>query len=321
MRRDEFIHACGAALACACWPAGAQSPSPQLSMLIPASAGGGWDATGRALGAALVETRRYAGVAYQNKGGAAGTLGLAAFLGEAVGQPDALLVMGAVMIGGLVSSKSPLRLQQATPIARLTSEYSVFAASASSAFLSMEDVADALRQSPTRLRFGGGSKGSTEHIATAMFARSVHVAPRGIVYKAHAGGAEAVGTLLRGEVDVVGGGYGELAPQLASGRLRLLGISSQRRLPGLPDLPTLKEQGFDVIIGNWRGVYGAPGISAAQGEALITAVSEAVKTKAWREAVERHGWTPSFATGKDFGAFVEFEFAATSAIMYLSGML
>lgn len=321
MRRDRFIQTLGAAMACACWPARAQGPAGRLSMLIPASAGGGWDATGRALGAALVETRRYQDVAYQNAGGAAGTLGLAKFLGESVGQPHALLVMGAVMIGGLVSSKSPLRLQQATPIARLTSEYSVFAASASSAFMSMEDVADALRQSPARVRFGGGSKGSTEHIATAMFARSVHVAPRSILFKAHAGGAEAVGTLLRGEIDVVGGGYGELAPHLASGRLRLLGISAQRRLPGLPDLPTLKEQGFDVIIGNWRGVYGAPGLSTAQSEALIAAVSEAVKTKAWREAVERHGWTPSFATGKDFGAFVEFEFAAMSAIMYLSGML
>src|SRR5690606_23605743 len=102
--------------------------------------------------------------------------------------------------------------------------------SASSAFMSMEDVADALRQSPGRVRFGGGSKGSTEHIASAMFARSVRVPPRNIVYRPHAGGAEAVATLLRGEIDVVGSGYGELAPQLASGRLRLLGISSQRRL-------------------------------------------------------------------------------------------
>ena len=321
MRRDQFLHALGASLACACWPTQAQSPAAQLSMLIPASAGGGWDATGRALGAALVETRRYQGVTYRNKGGAAGTLGLAQFLGEASGQPHSLLMMGAVMIGGLVSAKSPLRLQQATPIARLTSEYSVFATSASSPFTSMEDVADAMRQSPTRVRFGGGSKGSTEHIASAMFARSVHVAPRELLFKAHAGGGEAVGSLLRGEIDVVGSGYGELVPQLASGRLRLLGISSQRRLPALPELPTLKEQGFDVIIGNWRGVYGAPELSRPQTEDLIAAVSEAVKTKAWRDAVDRHGWTPSFVSGKDFGAFVEFEFAAMSAIMYLSGML
>lgn len=321
MRRDQFIQALGMAVAGACWPVRAQSAAARLSMLIPASAGGGWDATGRALGAALVETRRYQDVSYQNKGGAAGTLGLAQFLSEATGQPNALLMMGAVMIGGLVSSKSPLRLQQATPIARLTSEYSVFATAASSPFMSMEDVADALRQSPERVRFGGGSKGSTEHIASAMFARSVRVPPRNIVFKAHAGGAEAVATLLRGEIDVVGSGYGELAPQLASGRLRLLGISSQRRLPVLPDLPTLKEQGFDVIIGNWRGVYGAPGLSAAQSETLVAAVTEAVKTKAWRDAVERHGWSPSFSSGKDFGAFVEFEFAATGAIMYLAGML
>ncbi|HSX93534.1 MAG TPA: tripartite tricarboxylate transporter substrate-binding protein [Hydrogenophaga sp.] len=321
MRRDRFIKVLGATLAGACWSTWADSPPNRLSLLIPASAGGGWDATGRALGAAMLQTGRYREVAYQNKGGAAGTLGLAQFLEQSVRDPNALLVMGAVMVGGLVSSKSPLRLQQATPVARLTSEYSVFAVAAGSAFASMEDVADALHESPTRVRFGGGSKGSTEHIATAMFARSVHVAPRGLVYQPHAGGAEAVATLLRGGIDVVGSGYGELAPELASGRLRLLGISSQRRVPMLPMLPTLKEQGFDVIIGNWRGVYGAPGISPAQRDALIAAVGEAVKQPAWRQAIERHGWTSSFTTGKDFGAFVEFEFAAMSAIMYLSGML
>lgn len=324
MRRNDFLKALSGFAAAAWLPALANSPAAnpnRLSMLIPANAGGGWDATGRALGAALVESQRYREVAYENKGGAAGANGLAQFLKDAPGNPHTLLVMGAVMIGGLVSSKSPLRLQQCTPIARLTSEYSVFAVPTNSPLASMRDVADRLKKAPDAVRFGGGSRGSTEHIACAMFARSVRVSPRAISYTAHPGGADAIAALQKGEVDVIGSGYGEFSKEVAAGRLRLLGISSQRRHPVLPDTPTLKEQGYDVIIGNWRGVYGAPGITAAQREALTQAVTEAVKAQAWRQAVEKNSWTPAFTSGKDFESFVEFEFAATSAIMYLSGML
>lgn len=326
MRRNDFLKALGGLAATAWLPALANTPAAnanpnRLSMLIPANAGGGWDATGRALGAALLEAQRYREVAYDNKGGSAGTIGLAHFLNDAPGNPNALLVMGAVMIGGLVSSKSPLRLQQCTPIARLTSEYSVFAVPASSSLTSIRDVAERLKKSPGAVRFGGGSRGSTEHIATAMLARSARVSPRDISYAPQAGGADALAALYKGDVDVIGSGYGEFAKEVVAGRLRLLGVSSQRRLPALPDTPTLKEQGHDVIIGNWRGVYGAPGINAAEREALTQAVGEAVKTPAWRMAVERNGWTPAYTSGKDFASFVEFEFAAMSAIMYLSGML
>jgi putative tricarboxylic transport membrane protein len=321
MRRNQFLMALGGWAAASCLPARA-SGADRLSVLIPASAGGGWDATGRALGAAMVATGRYREAVYDNQGGAAGTLGLAAFVQAARGQPNALLIMGAVMIGGLVSSKTPLRqLQQCTPIARLTSEYSAFAVAAGSPIRSLGAVAERLRQAPGSVRFGGGSKASTEHIAVSMFARSLRVPPREIRYLPHGGGADAVAALLKGEIDVVGGGYGELAQGIARGQLRLLGVTAQRRLPGLPDVPTLKEQGYDVTIGNWRGVYGAPGISDAQRAALTQAVAEAVKSPAWRQAAERHGWTPAFTTGRDFEAFVEFEYAATTAILFLSGML
>lgn len=324
MRRNDFLKALGGLAACTWLPALANAPATdpgRLSMLIPAGVGGGWDTTGRALGAALQEAQRYREVAYENKGGSAGTIGLAHFLQNAPGNPHALLMMGAVMIGGLVSSKSPLRLQQCTPIARLTTEYSVFAVTAGSPLASLRDVAERLKKSPDAVRFGGGSRGSTEHIATAMFARSVRVAPRAISYAPQPGGADALAALYKGDVDVIGSGYGEFAKEVVAGRLRVLGITSQRRLPALPDLPTLKEQGHDVIIGNWRGVYGAPGINAAQREALTQAVADAVKTPAWRQAVEKNGWTPAFTSGKDFQSFVEFEFAAMGAIMYLTGML
>ena len=101
--------------------------------------------------------------------------------------------------------------------------------------------------------------------------------------------------------------------------MRPIGVTSQKRLPGI-DVPTMKEQGFDVVLGNWRGVYAGPGITAEQRAALTEMVVRATKTKGWAEALKKNGWTPAVMTGKEFDDFVEYEFSSLRAIMYLSGM-
>ena len=101
--------------------------------------------------------------------------------------------------------------------------------------------------------------------------------------------------------------------------MRAIGVTSQRRLAGV-NVPTLKEQGYDVVLGNWRGVYAAPGIDADQRAVLTDMVVKATKTKAWQDALAKNAWTPALMSGKDFDSFVEYEFTALRAIMYLSGM-
>ena len=86
-------------------------------------------------------------------------------------------------------------------------------------------------------------------------------------------------------------------------------------------MPTLKEQGSNVEIGNWRGVYGAPGITAAQRKELIDQVSKAIKSKAWTEALDKNNWTPAVLTGDAFGEFVDRDFASLRATMVKSGMI
>ena len=110
-------------------------------------------------------------VTYENKGGAAGALGLAQFVNASKGDPNALMVMGAVMLGGIITGKPPVNLSQATPIARLTSEYNVFVLPANSPLKTMADVVAQLKKDPGSVKWGGGSRGSTEHIAAAMIAR------------------------------------------------------------------------------------------------------------------------------------------------------
>lgn len=320
MRRNEFLKTAAALAAVGAWPGAVRAAGGVMKMMIPANPGGGWDTTGRALGKALVEAGAAEAVQYDNKGGAAGALGLAQFAQGYRGDANALMMMGAVMVGGLITARPPVQLQSCTPIARLTSEYNVFVVPAGSPLKTMKDVVEQLRRDPASVRWGGGSRGSTEHIAACMLARAVGVDPKKVNYIAFRGGGEAVSAVLGGNVTVGGSGYSEFAEHIAAGKMRAIGVTSQKRLPGL-NIPTLKEMGWDVVIGNWRGVYGAPGIGAEQRAALTDMVVKATKTKAWHDALAKNGWTPALETGKQFDEFVEYEFSSLRAIMYLSGML
>ena len=319
MRRDTFLKSL-AALATACaFPLPAFAAA-NVKMMIPANPGGGWDTTGRALGKALTDAKVADTVSYDNKGGAAGALGLAQFVNGSKGDPNALMVMGAVMLGGLITGKPPVSLSQATPIARLSSEFNVFVLPANSPFKSMKDVVDQLKKDPGSVKWGGGSRGSTEHIAAAMIAQKVGADPARINYVAFRGGGEATAAILGGNVTVGGSGYSEFAEYIKAGKMRAIAVTSGTRLPGV-NVPTLKEQGIDVEIGNWRGVYGAPGINAEQRKALINMVLAALKTPAWLDAVEKNNWTPAVLTGDAFGKFVDEDFASLRATMVKSGMV
>ena len=320
MRRDTFLRSMAALAATGSLSPLALAAGANLKMMIPANPGGGWDSTGRALGKALQDAQAAATVNYENKGGAAGAIGLAQFVNANKGNGDALMVMGAVMLGGIITGKPPVSLSQATPIARLTSEYNVFVLPASSPLKTMADVVAQMKKDPGSVKWGGGSRGSTEHIAAAMIARAVGTDPSKINYVAFRGGGEATAAILGGNVTIGGSGYSEFAEYIKAGKMRAIAVTSDKRLPGI-DVPTLKEQGIDVVIGNWRGVFGAPGITAEQRKALTDMVVKATKSKAWAESMEKNQWTPALLTGPAFDKFVDDEFASLRAVMVKSGMI
>lgn len=319
MRRDTFLKSLAALAATGALPMSAWAAA-NIKMMLPANPGGGWDTTGRALGKALTESKKADTVTYDNKGGAAGALGLAQFVNGSKGDPNAMMVMGAVMVGGIITGKPPVDLHQATPLARLTSEYNVFVLPANSPFKTMADVVAQLKKDPGSVKWGGGSRGSTEHIAAAMIAREVGVDPAKINYVAFRGGGEATAAILGGNVTVGGSGYSEFAEYIKAGKMKAIAVTSAQRLEG-SSVPTLKEQGINVEIGNWRGVYGAPGISADQRKALIDMITAALKTPSWNEAMKKNDWTPAVLTGDAFGKFVDDEFASLRATMVKSGMV
>ena len=319
MRRNTFLKSIAALAASGALPLSAFAAA-NLKMMIPANPGGGWDTTGRALGKALQDSGAADTVTFENKGGAAGALGLAQFVNSAKGDGNSLMVMGAVMLGGIITGKPPVSLSQATPIARLTSEYNVFVLPANSPFKSMAEVITQLKKDPGSVKWGGGSRGSTEHIAAAMIAREVGVDPSKINYVAFRGGGEATAAILGGNVTLGGSGYSEFAEYITSGKMKPLAVTSDVRLKGVA-IPTLKEQGINVVLGNWRGVYGGPGISAEQRKALTDMVVKASKSKSWLEASEKNNWTAAVLTGPAFDKFVDDDFASLRATMVKSGMV
>jgi putative tricarboxylic transport membrane protein len=324
MRRDEFCKYLAALAATSAGEAVARKAAPHepvtLKMLIPANPGGGWDTTGRALGKAIVEAKAADAVQYTNKGGAGGIIGLAQFTTSTRRDPNAMMVMGAVMLGGIIMGEPPVRLQACTPIARLISEYNVFAVPANSRFRTMGDVIAQLKKDPGSIKWGGGSRGSTEHIAACLLARSAGVDPKKINYVAFRGGGEASAAVLADDVTVGGSGYGEFADSIMSRRMLALGVTSANRLPNVP-VPTLKEQGWDVVIRNWRGVYGAPGISPDERARLTDMVMRATRARAWRQALEANFWAAEPLAGREFDAFVEQEFKDLRMVMRESGLV
>ena len=319
MRRDTFLKSMAAFAAVGGLPLSARAAA-NIKMMIPANPGGGWDSTGRALGQAMLDAKVADTVQYDNKGGAAGVIGLAQFVNASKGDGNALMVMGAVMLGGIITSKPAVGLDKVTPIARLTSEYNVFVVPADSPLKTMKDVVEQMKKDPGSVKWGGGSKGSTEHISASMLAGKVGVDPKKVNYVAFRGGGEATAAILGGNVTVGGSGYSEFAEYIKAGKMRAIGVTSEKRLPGI-NVPTMKESGYDVVLGNWRGVYGAPGITAEQRAALTDIIVKATKSAAWTEALEKNGWTPALMTGKAFDDFVDNEFAGLRGTMHLAGML
>jgi putative tricarboxylic transport membrane protein len=292
MRRDQFIKS---VLALA---AGSSFALPSLAaanikMMIPANPGGGWDTTGRALGKALQDAGVASSVTYENKGGAAGIIGLAQYANATKGDGNSLMVMGAVMLGGIITGKPPVSLDKVTPIARLTSEYNVFVVPANSPLKTMKDVVEQMKKDPGSVKWGGGSRGSTEHIAAAM---------------------------LGGNVTVGGSGYSEFQQYIETGKMRAIAVTSAKRLKGI-NIPTMIEQGYNVDIGNWRGVYAPAGLTAAQRKDLTDLVLKATKSKSWAESLEKNNWTPAWMANPEFDDFVDREFASLRATMVKSGMI
>ena len=273
-----------------------------LKVMVPANPGGGWDSTGRALVAAMTAAGSIKNAQIDNKGGAAGTIGLAQFVNSSKGDPNAIMIGGMVMVGGIIQNKSSVDLSQVTPLARLTEEYEVIVVPASSPHKTLKDLIAAFKANPGSISWGGGSAGGTDHILAGLIAKDAGIDASKVNYVPFKGGGEAVAAIIGGHVSAGISGVSEFQQHITSGKMRALAVSSPNTQAGIP---TLKEQGVNIVLGNWRGVFGAPGITKAQRDDLIKAIDAGVKSKAWEETLKKNEWMNVWLAGDDYKKFLD----------------
>jgi putative tricarboxylic transport membrane protein len=302
--------------------AGVTSASAQmeLKLMAPAAPGGGWDQTARAMQQVLTSAKLAKSVQVINVPGAGGTVGIAQFVNGAKGDGNQLMVNGFVMVGALILNKSPVGLDQVTPIARLTEETQVMVVPANSPIKTAEDLAKLVKADVAKVTFAGGSAGGVDHIMAALFVAAAGAEAAKANYIPFSGGGESLAAILGGKVTAGISGYGEYEGQIKAGKLRAIGVTSPQRLPGV-DVPTFKEQGIDLVLTNWRSVVAPPGITAEQKKALADVIDKMVKSAEWKDILKQKGWDDAYMPADTFATFLKQEQARVDAVLKSVGLV
>lgn len=294
-----------------------------VNIIVPADPGGGWDQTGRAIEQVLNAEGIVSSAPVTNIGGAGGTIGLASLANES--DPHTLFVTGLVMVGAVETNASTTRIEDTTPIARLTEEALVIVVPADSEYGTLEDLVDDMVENKKDVTVTGGSAGGADHILAGLLLGAAGVPADEtndtLNYIANAGGGEAVTLLLGNNVSAGISGVGEFAEQIKAGNLRALAVSSPEPSELLPDVPTIIEEGYEVELTNWRGVLAPGGISDEDRSALIDLVTELHETDAWQTELDDRGWSDAFLTGDEFGNYLTENISAIKATLRSIGLV
>ena len=306
-----------------------------IEIMAPAAPGGGWDTTAREMQRVLQEEGIVSTVEVYNVEGAGGTVGIAQFVNDEVGNDHHLMMMGLVMIGAIATNASPVTLVQTTPISSLTAEFEVIVVPANSEYQTLDDLIAAFQADPTAISWGGGSAGGTDHILVGLIAQAVGVDPTQINYVPFSGGGEALAAILGGQVSAGVSGVGEWLDQIESGELRALAVSgaataeaggatpvaSADGAAGANIAPTLREQGIDIELANWRGLVAPPEVSDEGRDCLVALVEQMVASEGWAQTREQYGWQDFAMFGDEFAAFLDSERERVTGILTELGLI
>jgi len=289
-----------------------------LTIVAPASAGGGWDTVARELQAAMRENGIVSNPQVVNIPGAAGTIGLNQVL-QMRGRDDVIMVTGTTMIGGIEVNGLGQDLTETVPLRRLADDYLVLAVPASSPYKTLEDFVQAWQADPGSVSIGGGSLGGTEHVLSGLMGQAARIDPQDINYIAYAGGGEILTSMLSNSLDAGISSYVEFGSQIESGSMRALAISSPEPVEGV-DVPTFHDQGLAVDLVNWRGVVAPPGTGGEDLAELTAIIDETVASSQWQDALERNRWDSEENTAAQFRSFIEEETERIRTVIEEAGL-
>lgn len=306
-------------------PEGADEPTSftDVSIVVPADPGGGWDQTGRAMSELLTGEKVVDSAPVTNVGGAGGTVGLAQLANQK--DPNTLMVMGLVMVGAVETNASAVRIEDMTPIARLTDEPLVVVVPADSKYDTLEDLIEDIVDKGQAITITGGSAGGADHILAGLMLEEAGLDGAEIAeklnYTPNSGGGEATTLILGGKVAAGISGVGEFLQHIEAGTMKALAVSSEEPVEQLPDVETITDAGYDVVLTNWRGVIAPGGIDDASRAELERIVTELHDSEAWATELEARGWADAFLTGAEFDDFLTSNIEEVTATLKNIGLV
>jgi putative tricarboxylic transport membrane protein len=297
-------------------------PEKNVEIVVPSAPGGSNDKTARTV-ERIVQEKRLLGatltVVNKPGGGNAMTMN---YLNLHAGDGHYVMIGTPTILTNHIIGASPLNYTDFTPIASLFNDYVVFAVKADAPFRNGRELAERLKKDPKSVSIGFATAlGSHNHIAAGLLAKATGAAVRSLKVIAFKGSAEAITALLGGHIELVTTAAGNVAEHVAAGKLRVVGVAANQRLPGpFAAVPTWKEQGVNVVFGGWRSVLGPHGMTPAQIAFWEKILAQVAATPEWKADLERNYWSNDFALSVQFKTDLKQDYVRMQAVLTELGL-
>jgi len=298
------------------------TPQKNVEIVVYSAPGGSNDKTARAIeknvsGKKLINST----MTVVNKPGGGGNIQLA-YMSQHPGDGHYLMVTTPTLLTNHISGNSAQNYTDFTPLASMVNDYVVYAVNADSPIKTGKDLVDRLKKDPRSVSIGFATAlGTHNHIAAGLLMKAIGGDAKALKVVAFKGAAEAVTTLLGGHIDLVTTAAGNVSAHVASGKLRVVGVASNQRLPGIfSQVPTWKEQGVNFVAGNWRAIMGPKGMSAEQILAWEGVLRSVTESPEWKEDLEKNFWSNDFSTGEQFKKDLAQDYVAMKAVLLELGL-
>lgn len=277
------------------------TPQRSVELVAMSGPGGANDVIARTLQRIMQQRKLVdAPMTVVSKVGAGGVIAWT-YLNQHAGDGSYLSVSPINLLIEHILGASPITYTDVTPIAQLFNEYVAFAVLADSPLKSGRDVIAKLKADPASVSFAvAAALGGSNHIATMVALKSAGVDVKKLKFVVFNSGVQSLTNVMGGHVDVAVVPVSGAAPQVAAGRLRVIAVSSPRRLAGaFAAVPTWKEQGADSTFSSARGVIGPKAMTAAQIAYWEAVLARVVESDDWKKEIETNYWDSQFLTSAD----------------------
>jgi putative tricarboxylic transport membrane protein len=293
-----------------------------IHFLIPGGAGGGWDGTARGTGEALTKSGLVGTASYENMSGGGGGKAIGYLIENAASNEGTLMVNSTPIIIRSLTGVFPQNFRDLTLVAGTIGDYAAIVVGKDSPINSMDDLLAAYDADPSNTAIGGGSvPGGMDHLVAAMAMEAAGKDALGVKYIPYDAGGKAMAALLSGEIAALSTGFSEAVDLAAAGEIKIIGVTAPDRVAAAPDAMTMIEQGIDTTFVNWRGLFGAPGLSDEKVAAYQEVIAEMYETPEWEEVRARNGWVNIHNSGDDFKMFLENQEQVIGDLMKKLGFL